>query len=122
MTGQCTACHTRNKRFSFLDRINRENVRSLQPQWYLDIPGIDDGLAATPIVRDGIIYMTGSFANVYAVNAETGELLWHFDPESSVHSGLSNSWAARVNRGAAVAGGLVYIGTPDCRLVAINRR
>jgi PQQ-dependent dehydrogenase (methanol/ethanol family) len=110
----------KEQRFSPLERVNRENVHSLQPQWHLDIPSIDDGLAATPIVRDGIIYMTSSFAHVYAVNAETGALLWHFDPEITVHSGFSNSWAARVNRGAAVADGWVYVGTPDCRLIAVN--
>ena len=113
--------HThKEQRFSPLDQVTRGNVHALQPEWYLDIPSIDDGLTATPIIRDGIIYMSSSFANIYAVDAANGDLLWHYDPEVSVHSGFSNSWAARVNRGVAVADGLVFIGTPDCRLVAVS--
>ena len=108
------------QRFSRLEQINTENVHNLQPEWHLDIPSIDDGLAATPIVRDGVIYMSSSFANIYAVDAASGDLLWHYDPQTSVHSGFSNSWAARVNRGVAVADGLVFVGTPDCRLVAVS--
>ncbi|MDE0283435.1 MAG: PQQ-dependent dehydrogenase, methanol/ethanol family [Gammaproteobacteria bacterium] len=110
------------QRFSLLDQVTTKNVHNLQPEWYLDIPSIDDGLAATPIIRDGIIYMSSSFANIYAVDAANGEPLWHYDPQTSVHSGFSNSWAARVNRGVAVADGLVFVGTPDCRLVAVSAK
>ncbi len=110
------------QRFSPLDQITTDNVTGLKPDWFLDIPSIDDGLAATPIVVDGIIYMTSSFANVYAVNGKTGELIWHYDPQVSVHSSFANSWSARVNRGVAVADGRVFIAAPDCRLIAIDAK
>ena len=107
-------------RFSELTQINAKNVDTLGISWFLDIPSIDDGLAATPIVVDGVIYMTSSFANVFAVDAKSGELIWEYSPNVSAHAGFSSSWAARVNRGVAVADGRVFVGTPDCRLVAID--
>lgn len=110
------------QRFSSLEQVNENNIEQLGLDWYTDIPAVDDGLAATPIVQDGIIYMTSSFANVYAIDGRSGETIWHFDPGTKVHAGISNSWAARVNRGVAVADGRVFVGTPDCRLVALDAK
>ena len=60
------------------------------------------------------------FANVYAYDAGNGELLWQFDPHVKLDASLLSSWGVRVNRGVAVWNGMVYVGTGDCRLIAID--
>ena len=108
-----------DQRFTPLDQINTGNVNRLGLAWHADIPS-RDGLSATPIVVDGVVYMSAPFARVYAFDARNGNLLWNYDP--SVRRGLSftNGWTARINRGIAVWGGKVFVATGDCRLVAIN--
>ncbi|MFV0276815.1 MAG: PQQ-dependent dehydrogenase, methanol/ethanol family, partial [Parahaliea sp.] len=74
---------------------------------------------ATPIVVDGVIYVSSSWSMVYAMNASTGELLWKYDPK------VPREWAVNlccdaVNRGVAVWEGRVYVGTLDGRLVALD--
>ena len=105
-------------RFSPLDRINDGNVGDLGLAWYFDT-GTDRGLEASPIVVDGVMFTTGSWSLVFANNAETGELLWRYDPE------VPGEWGAKaccdvVNRGVAVWKGRVYVGTIDGRLVALD--
>lgn len=106
-------------RFSTLDQVNAENVSGLGLAWYADIPAID-GLVATPIVIDNVIYISTGFAKVYAFDAGTGDLLWEYDPRIRLDMGLFNSWAGRFNRGVALLDGRVFVGTGDCRLVAID--
>lgn len=108
------------QRFSPLHQVTDRNVGKLRLDWYMDVPSIDDGLAATPIIENGIIYMTSSFANVFAVDGKTGELIWKFSPGTTSGASFSNSWASRVNRGVAVLDGRVFVATPDCRLIAIH--
>ncbi|MCY3752072.1 MAG: PQQ-dependent dehydrogenase, methanol/ethanol family [Gammaproteobacteria bacterium] len=107
------------QRFSSLDQINTSNVSELGLAWYADIQSID-GLVATPIIVNGIIYMTSTFANVVAVDGKTGEILWEFDPEVRLDLSIASSWAARINRGVAYLDGTLYVGTGDCRLVAVD--
>ncbi len=107
------------QRYSMLDRINTENVGELDLAWYADILSID-GLSATPIVVDGKIYLSSSFAIITALDGKTGEVLWEFDPQVQLDLGLFSSWAARINRGVAHLDGMLYVGTGDCRLVAVD--
>ena len=77
------------------------------------------GLEATPIVFNGVMYVTGSWSVVYAFDAVTGNRLWRWDPE------VSRAWGQRaccdvVNRGVAVYGNRVYVATLDGRLAALN--
>src|SRR5919106_6353940 len=67
-------------RFSTLDQINTSNVRSLTPRWLFQY-GIIDGVSnqTTPVIVDGIMYVTDPRGSVYAVNAADGHLLWSFD-------------------------------------------
>lgn len=109
------------KRYSILSAINEKNVTNLGVDWFFDLPGAQDGLAATPIVSDGVIYITTSFSNVYAVDSKTGRQIWHFNPGVKAKHGFSNSWAARVNRGVAVEGNKVIVATADCRLIAVEK-
>ena len=112
----------KEQRFSPLTQINDENVSNLGIAWASEIPSVDDGLAATPLVIDGVIYMTSSFANTWAVDARNGEILWEYNPVVQYHGSWSTSWSARVNRGAAAWKGNIYVATPDCRLVALDAK
>ena len=68
------------QRFSPLDQIDRSNVASLGPAWSF-MMGTRRGLEATPIVVDGVMYVTGTWSVVHALDAATGRELWRFDPE-----------------------------------------
>ena len=108
-------------RFSPLDQVNTTNVDELGLAWYADIQSID-GLVATPIVVNGIVYITSTFANVVAVDGKTGVILWEFDPEVRLDLSTASSWASRINRGVAYLDGTLYVGTGDCRLVAVDAK
>ncbi|MGB5257879.1 MAG: PQQ-dependent dehydrogenase, methanol/ethanol family [Woeseiaceae bacterium] len=106
------------QRFSPLDQINRENVGQLGLAWYFDVP-TQRGMEATPIVVDGRMYVTGSWSIVYALDAATGEELWRYNPQ------VPKSWGQYaccdvVNRGVAVWGDRVFVGTLDGYLVSID--
>lgn len=106
------------QRFSPLDAISRENVSKLGLAWYFDVP-TTRGMEATPIVVDGRMYVTGSWSIVYALDAATGKELWRHDPK------VPKSWAQYaccdvVNRGVAVWGDSVFVGTLDGYLVAVD--
>ena len=106
------------QRFSPLDGINQANVGDLGLAWYFDVP-TRRGMEATPIVVDGRMYVTGSWSIVYALDAATGEELWRYNPH------VPKSWGQYaccdvVNRGVAVWGDSVFVGTLDGYLVAID--
>lgn len=107
--------------FSPLTQVNERNVADLGLAWATDLP-VPDGISATPIVVDGVVYLSGAFSIVYAIDAEDGHIIWSFDPDVkkafSDRPGLS--WPARVNRGVAVWNGLVLATTADCRLIGID--
>ena len=105
--------------FSPQARISEENVGELGLAWATDIPS-PIGLSAEPLVIDGVVYLTGIRSVVYALDAASGALLWQFDPRVRLDMGFGNSLWSRWNRGAAVWEGRVYVGTGDCRLVAID--
>lgn len=108
-----------DQRYSHLQQVDRDNVAKLGLDWYVDIPS-KDGLSATPIVVDGVIYMSAPFSRVYAYKADTGKLLWTYDPRVERGLSFSNGWTARINRGVAVWNGKVIVATGDCRLVALD--
>ncbi len=104
--------------YSPLDLINRDNVGQLGLAWYADF-NIARGQESTPLMVDGVIYVTTAWSNVLAFNAVTGEPLWAFDSE------VPRDWGVRaccdvVNRGAALWNGKVYVGTIDGRIIAID--
>ena len=80
-------------------------------------------LEATPLAIDGVLYFTGSYATVYAVDAVGGELLWKYDPETWKHEPEKLNFAVfPVNRGVAHADGRVFVGALDGRLVALDAK
>ena len=105
-------------RFSPLDQINAANVGKLGLAGSYPLDSIR-GVEATPIVVDGIMYVTAPWAIVYAINAKTGEKIWTFDSQSPRDKGYKLCCDV-VNRGVAVYKGKVYVGTPDARLIALD--
>jgi quinohemoprotein ethanol dehydrogenase len=105
--------------FSPLTQISDKNVNGLGLAWYLDFDGAM-GVVAEPIVVDGVIYVSAPQSKVYAVDAASGELIWEFDPHVRLNMAINGSYSARTNAGTAVWGGKVYVGTGDCRLIAVD--
>src|SRR4249919_3211524 len=99
-------------RFSTLDQINISNVKSLTPRWLFQ-HGVIDGVSnqTTPVVVDGVMYVTDSRGSVYALNAADGHLLWSYDVTKLIGgrgcASGSDCYIFR-NRGVAFANGVVY--------------
>ena len=114
--------HGRNyaeDRMSPLTQINKDNVSELGLSWYFDT-GTKRGLEASPLVIDGVIYTTGSWSKVFALDARTGEQIWQYDPQVPREWGV-NACCDVVNRGVAAWGNSIFVGTIDGRLISINR-
>jgi quinohemoprotein ethanol dehydrogenase len=111
----------RGEHFSPLREIDDKTVTDLGLAWSTDLP-VPDGISATPVVVDGIIYLSGAWSLVFAVDGKSGKLLWQHDPDvrSRLAQDPSMSWVARVNRGVAVWQGKVFATTADCRLIALD--
>ena len=66
--------------YSRLDAVNSRNIDRLGLAWSMDLPG-EVTLEATPLAVDGVLYFSGSYSGVYAVDGASGKLLWKYDPE-----------------------------------------
>jgi quinohemoprotein ethanol dehydrogenase len=108
----------RAHRFSALDQISVETIARLRPAWSLDFDTYR-GQEATPIVVDGVAYVTTAWSKAYAVDAKTGRELWRFDPQVPGAAAAKNCCDV-VSRGPAVYNGKVYVGTFDGRLIALD--
>jgi quinohemoprotein ethanol dehydrogenase len=108
----------REQRFSPLDEINTKTVGKLGLAWSFDT-NTDRGLEATPLVIDGIMYTTGSWSVVFALDARTGKQIWSYDPHVPRSRGV-DACCDVVNRGVALYKGKVYVGTIDGRLIALD--
>ena len=106
------------QRFSRLSQINRENVNRLRLKWVFPID-TPEQVETTPLVVDGVMYLTRPLNDVVALDAETGELLWEYSwplPEVLYLA------AGKVNRGVAILGETLYLGTLDAHLVALDAK
>ena len=106
------------QRYSPLTQITGANVSQLGLAWYLDLP-TKRGVEATPLVIDGVMYTTGAWSIVYAIDVRTGHQIWTYDPQ------VDRSWAQYaccdvVNRGVAAWGKNIIVGTLDGYLVALD--
>ncbi|WP_414704887.1 PQQ-binding-like beta-propeller repeat protein, partial [Pseudomonas sp.] len=108
------------QRFSPLTHINDSNVSQLGLAWSYKLD-LDRGVEATPIVVDGVMYTTGPFSVVYALDARDGTLLWKYDPQSD-RQRAGEACCDAVNRGVAVWQGKVYVGVLDGRLEALDAK
>jgi alcohol dehydrogenase (cytochrome c) len=109
-------------RYSALNQIDTSNVKSLAVAWAFQTGDYGDSLQSTPIVIDGVMYVSTSYAQVFALDAATGRLIWRYKYPLSANVGRSGGEAFRINRGLAVSGGKVFLGTPDSFLVAIDQK
>jgi quinohemoprotein ethanol dehydrogenase len=107
-------------RFSPLNQINEQTIGKLGLAWSREL-GTTRGLEATPLVEDGVIYTTGSWSKVYALDAKTGEVRWTYDPKPARERAYFICCDV-VNRGVALYHGKVYVGTLDGRLIALDER
>jgi len=113
--------HGRNyqeDRCSPLDEINKETVKRLGLAWTMDL-GMMRGIEATPIVVDGIMYLTGPWSVVWAIDLRTREELWKYDPKVDP-AYAEYACCDVVNRGVALYKGDVFFGTIDGRLVSLD--
>jgi quinohemoprotein ethanol dehydrogenase len=107
------------QRYSPLERINAQNVAQLKLAWHHDLDAIPRGQSSTPLVIDGVMYVTSTWSKVFALDAVTGKLLWTYDPQVPGEWGV-NACCDVVNRGVAAWNGKIYVGTLDGRLVALD--
>ena len=106
--------------YSPLRTIDAQNVAHLGFAWQYDL-GTHRGQEATPIVVNGILYTSGTWGYVYAVDAATGRELWRYDPKA-IYFAARNPCCDLVNRGVAVWNGRIYVAAVDGRLHAIDAR
>ncbi len=107
------------QRFSPLKQITADNVSQLGLAWSYDLDTAHRGQESTPLVIDGVMYVTGAWSKVFAVDAKTGVQKWAFDPKVPGAAG-PNACCDVVNRGVAAWEGKVFVGTLDGRLIAID--
>jgi PQQ-dependent dehydrogenase (methanol/ethanol family) len=105
-------------RHSGLSEINLANVPQLQLQWIYPIPF--GSLETTPIVIDGVMYVTGN-NQVYALSGRTGREIWRYQRPRSPGSTISGDAGIGVNRGVAVLGDRVFYETDNAHLLALDR-
>jgi alcohol dehydrogenase (cytochrome c) len=106
------------RRFSILNDINVANVAKLRAAWVFH-PGNAQNLEATPIVVNGMMYVT-SANDVFALDARTGRTVWHY--QRPVSTGLLDDAAAHKNRGVAIWQHFVYLETDDAHLLCLDAR
>ena len=104
-------------RYSKLEQINTGNVRHLAKAWEFPIP-TSARLQATPVVVDGIMYMTG-WNEIFALDATTGEQLWSYSEPR--HEGILGEAGSGANKGATVSGNRVFMVTDHAHVLAFNR-
>lgn len=108
------------QRHSLLDSVNTKNVAQLGVAWTYDLD-TNRGVESTPIVVDGVMYVTSAWSMVYALDAKTGKELWTYDPQVDRSVGV-NACCDVVNRGVAVYEGQVFVGVIDGRLEALDAK
>ncbi|MGR3793763.1 PQQ-dependent methanol/ethanol family dehydrogenase [Vannielia sp. SX4] len=106
------------QRYSPLETLNKENVKNLQPAWAFSLGGEKQrGQETQPLVHDGMMYITGSYSRLYAIDLKTGAEVWQYD--ARLPEGILPCCDV-INRGGAIYGENIYFGTLDARLVALN--
>lgn len=99
-------------------QINRSNVSRLRPAWIFQTEVVET-METTPIVINGVMYATTAFSHVYALNARTGEQIWHYKHKMGP---VTTYCCGPNNRGVAVYRDRVYLGTLDAKLVALDAK
>jgi len=100
------------------NQINKDNIRKLKVAWIFQTEVVES-METTPIIVNDVMYVTTSFNHVYALNAATGEEIWHYKHKMGA---ITTYCCGPNNRGVAVYDDMVYMGTLDSKLVALNAR
>ncbi|MFW5444161.1 MAG: pyrroloquinoline quinone-dependent dehydrogenase [Methylococcaceae bacterium] len=103
-------------RFVNDDSVDRNNVKKLKLKWMFQT-GIVGSFENTPIVKDGVMYVTTPYNHLYALDARTGKRLWRYRHKL----GTTVFCCGPNNKGAAISGDLVYMATLDAMLIAVNK-
>src|ERR1700734_3497783 len=106
------------QRYSPLKQINDKNAQKLGLAWFADLD-TNRAQEATPLIVDGVIYVSTAWSLVKAYEARTGKLLWAYDPQVRRELGV-NACCDVGNRGVAVWNHKIYVGAYDGRLVALD--
>jgi len=106
------------QRFSPLTSIDTTTVSQLGLDWFFDMD-YARGAEATPLVIDGVMYVSGSWSVVYALDAKTGRQIWKYDPKVPKITGIK-ACCGPVNRGVAAYRGKIFVGSLDARLIALD--
>lgn len=107
-------------RYSPLNQINKGNVAKMTVAWVHQAGDNTQGLQATPLAVDGIVYYSGSYNRVFAVNGATGNEIWHYFPK--LKEGTERIPTAPYNRGVSLGNGMVYVGSMDGRAIALDQK
>jgi PQQ-dependent dehydrogenase (methanol/ethanol family) len=99
-------------------QINVSNVSKLRPAWIFQTE-IVETMETTPIVVNGIMYVTTAFSHAYALDARTGEQIWHYKHKMGP---ITTFCCGPNNRGVAVFQDRVFLGTLDAKLVALDAK
>ena len=99
-------------------QINAGNVKKLRPEFMFQTE-VRESMETAPIVVDGIMYMTTSFNHVYALDAVTGREFWHYKHKMGA---ITTFCCGPNNRGVAIEGGKLFMGTLDAKLVALDAK
>jgi alcohol dehydrogenase (cytochrome c) len=105
-------------RFTPLDQVNRTNVQGLSLQWVFQT-GVRGRHETTPLVIDGVMYLTAPQNHAYAVDVRTGRALWHYERNLPKEMSLC---CGPQNRGLAALGDRVFMGTLDAHVVALDAK
>ncbi len=111
-----------NQRYSTLKQIDTTNVKQLKGAWMTRLKGSGFGgkysFEATPLVKDGVMYVITGNDDVFALNAKTGEILW--ERWSGIDQKITSVCCGWVNRGLAVGDGTLFLGQFDANVVALD--
>lgn len=100
------------------DQINTSNVSKLRPAWIFQTE-VKETMETSPIIVDGVMYVTTAFSHVYALDAKTGEMFWHYKHKMGP---VTTFCCGPNNRGVAVYEDKVFMATLDARLVALDAK
>ena len=106
------------KRFTTLDQINIANARTMVAKWVYQT-GATGKLETTPLVVDGILYATGQDDRAFALDARTGRPIWMYQRQVP---GDIRPCCGHVNRGLAILGDKVFMGTLDAHIIALDAK
>jgi alcohol dehydrogenase (cytochrome c) len=107
-----------SQRHTLLDDVDRDNVEELELKWVFQAQSLE-AFETTPLVVDGIMYLTEAPNTAIALDADTGRVFWRYQYDPSTEA---RPCCGRVNRGLAILGDKVFMATLDAELIAIDAK